>query len=494
MLDRRTVFEIHRLANEGLSARKIAGVLNLNRRSVAKYLLDETKPRKRRGRRGSKLDPYKEEILRLLQIDPKASAVVIHRKLCALGFEGGVTIVKNHLAQVRKSIRPLQPHLRFETAPGRQCQVDWGHFGSLLYGRTSRKLYCLAVLEGHSRLLYLEFTHSQKQESLHAALLNAWRFFGGTPEQILVDNMLTAVTERVGPVIRFNEAFLEFLLPFKIIPHACHPGRPQEKGKVENVIKYIRRNFWPLRSFSGLSDVQAQADEWRDQTANRRVHSATGQRPLERFQKEALQPLPDLLPDCRETVSAKVHSDFSFRFDGNDYTAPPWTIGKKVMVKADSRSISVYYQDRPIAVHSRSWEKKKRIELPRHREEAVKKKQKEWFSQDAAAFLSLGPQAENYLEQLASTGRSLKKNLEKLLTLKDEYGGQAVIDAIKRAAVHRAYGADYIENILYQDMTPQRRHPPVRLVQNDFNHIRLETPSLAEYDALVVKGRFTNDE
>jgi hypothetical protein len=79
------------------------------------------------------------------------------------------------------------------------------------------------------------------------------------PKEIVVDNMLTAVTERQGTMVRFNDAFLDFLRVFNITPVACNPGAPHEKGKVEAAIKYIRRNFWPLRSFSDLSDVQRQA-------------------------------------------------------------------------------------------------------------------------------------------------------------------------------------------------------------------------------------------
>ena len=489
MLDRRTVFEIHRLADEGLSARKIAGALNLNRRSVAKYLRDAALAPKKTGTRESKLDPYKEEIDRLLGIDPGVSAVVVRQRLRAMGFDGGVTIVKDYLATIRKSRHSPRAHVRFESPPGRQCQIDWGHFGSLLYNQAARKLYCLAVIEAHSRLLYLEFTHSQKQECLHRGLVNAWRFFGGTPREVVVDNMLTAVTERVGSLIRFNEAFLEFLRPFKIVPYACHPGNPQEKGKVENVIKYVRRNFRPLRSFVDLRDANVQADDWRDRTANRRIHAATGQRPAERFRAEAMRPLPEFMPDCRETASLKVHTDFSVRFDGNDYTVPPWAVGKQVMVKADDFDLTVYYKDRPIAAHPRSFERKKRIELPAHREAAKRQMRKEWLSKDAAAFLSLGREAENYLEHLTAAGRGLKKELEKLLALKDEYGRDALIGALRRAMDHRAYGADYIENILYQETTPTRNHLPVRLTKEHLNHIRLDEPSLAEYDALVVKRR-----
>ncbi len=138
------------------------------------------------------------------------------------------------------------PFIRFESSPGEQFQTDWGHFGSLPYGNTKRKLYALAVTECHSRMLFVTFTHTQKQAVLHQALTDAFKFFGGTPQKIVVDNMLTAVYERVGRIISFNDAFLDFLRPFKTVPHACNVRSPWEKGKVENIISYIRKNFRPL--------------------------------------------------------------------------------------------------------------------------------------------------------------------------------------------------------------------------------------------------------
>jgi len=76
-----------------------------------------------------------------------------------------------------------------------------------------------------------------------------------------------------------------------------------------------------------------------------------------------------------------------------------------------------------------------------------------------------------------------------LLALKDEYGSSSLMEAIRRATAHNAYGADYIQNILYQEMTPLRVHLPVKLDQEELNRIRLEEPSLAEYDAFAIKRR-----
>ena len=487
MIDRRTIFEIHRLAHDGLSVRKIAATLGLSRPTVQKYLDDPT-AQATKPTRASKLDPFKDDIARMLETDPKVSAAVIRQHLQERGFEGGATIVRDYLSHVRPSAQAKAAFIRFESDPGVQCQIDWGHFGSVPYGHTQRKLYCLAVIECHSRLLYLDFTHSQRQETLHRGLLGAFRFFQGTPKELVHDNMLTAVIEHQGPVVRFNDQFLEFLRPFHINPIACNVNQPQEKGKVEKgAIHYIRHNFWPLRSFTNLDDLQAQANHWRDQVANRRVHRTTGFRPIERFRPEAMRPLPEFLPDCRDTAVAKVHRDFAILFDGNAYSAPPWAIAKTLTVKADHRHVTLYFKDRAIATHTRCWGRNQRLELPRHRQAAQQHHPRHWLSPEVTAFIALGDVAKTYLEQLATTQQPLQKSVKKLLDLKDDYGAHALLEAMERASRHKAYGAHYIENILYQEMTPQRQHPPVRLKQDHLNQIRLDEPSLAEFDTFVIK-------
>jgi hypothetical protein len=157
----------------------------------------------------------------------------------------------------------------------------------------------------------------------------------------------------------------------------------------QGAIHYIRHNFWPLRSFQDLTDLQAQANQWRDQVANVRLHT-TGQRPIDRFDPKALRPLPDPLPDCRDTAQAKVHTDFSIRFDGNTYTVPPRLIGKSIMVKADHHQITCYCKDKTVATHWRCWQRTQRIELPQHREATQKHHRRHWYSQEMAAFISLG--------------------------------------------------------------------------------------------------------
>ncbi len=490
MISRRTILEIHQLREQGFTVRSIARQLQVNRETVAKYLADPDMRKDKNTARGSKLDPYKDMIDMLVEQCPDVKAPVVLQRLRDKGFAGEITIVRDMLRQLRGRQQNRQAFIRFESEPGEQIQIDWGHFSSLSYGEIHRKLYALAVIEGHSRMLYVSFSHSQSQEYLHQGLLEAFTYFGGLPKEIVVDNMLTAVTERVGTVIRFNDAFLEFLGKFGISPNACTVRAPHEKGKVESAIKYLRQNFWPLRTFTGLADVQTQVRQWLDSVANVRKHHTTGQRPVDRLQ--GLRPLPSALPDVRQTCSLLVHKDFGVRFDANVYTVPPWAIGKQATVKADNRLVSIYLKDKLLACHSRCWDKKQRLELPTHLEQVKKIKKRLLQDRQVVVFLSLGESALRYLEKLTEARLPIKKDLAALLILRDEYGDASLLYGLEKCLEKNVAGADYVRNILYQEMTPISNHLPVRLKKEELNEIRLTTPALAEYDAIALKRSNSN--
>jgi len=485
MLERKTVFEIHRLKDMGLSNSQISRNLGVGRDTVSRCLKN---PERRPANRvkSSILDPYKQFIEGILEEHSEIPATVIMRCISKQGYAGCIRTLRYYVTGRRKE-NGRKTFMRFESPPGKQMQLDWGYFGTITYGKAKRKLYAFAITESFSRMLYVEFTHSQKQAVLHQCLLNAFAFFNGTPQEVVVDNMVTAVIERQGRLVRFNDSFLDFLRPLKINPVACNVRSPQEKGKIERNIQYIRQNFWPLRQITDLADANTQVRRWLDETANVRIHGSTGEKPVEKFFNVRLSPLPEYLPDCRDTVSVMAHKDFAVRYDNNFYTVPPWTVGKQLILKADNEIVSIFYKDKAVAVHTRCWEYKKRIEIPSHIELVKRLRNKLFRDRDIAVFASMGEDASAYLEALADAGQPIKKNISRLLCLKDEYGDQSLLYAIRKAYALKAYGADYIENILYQEMTPVRVHPPVRLEKEEFNRIRLSMPSLAEYDAIAVK-------
>jgi len=490
MLTPDQISELHRLHwVEKWSLRKIARQLRIGRRTIAKYLNAPAAKAAHRDR-ASKLDPFKPAITELLQRDPTANAPVIAQRLQPLGYDGGITIIKDHLRAVRSSSVARRAYVRVEPAPGERFDVDWGHFGALVYNGATRKLYAFCLVECHSRKMFLEFAHSQSFETFVRCHIHAFQELGGVSREIWYDNLASAVAEHDGNLVRFNPRFLAFAREYNFIPRACHVAAAWEKGKVERAIGYVRQNFWPLRSFTDLVDVNAQARQWLKEVANQRTHRETGQHPEERFQPESLRPLPAMIPDYRDTADALVHKDLRLSFDGNRYCVPPRFVGRKLTVKADASSVTIYDQHHEIVGYARSWERGQTFGAERF--------QKELFAQMAAAERSaaqqrlvtlLGPASHEYLERLADTDRSLSRQVRELFALIREYGPEAVTGALAKAHAARAFGADYIANILRQQQMPRDVQPPLRLKDPALNELATDPLSLAEYDGFILRSR-----
>jgi len=141
--------------------RKIKQHLGMSWRTIKKYL---EAPAARS--RTSKLDPFKPTIAELLEKDARASAAVIEQRLRPLGYNGGHSILRDYIHQVRPQAQSQRAFVRMEPEAGDRFEVDWGHFGDLSYEGDHRKPYAFALVDGHSRMSYLEFTHSRSFESL----------------------------------------------------------------------------------------------------------------------------------------------------------------------------------------------------------------------------------------------------------------------------------------------------------------------------------------
>ena len=137
MIDRQTVFEIHRLCDRGYTERKIARKLRLSRQTVKRYIENPEPLKKLHIPRSSKLDPYRDLIKQLLEEDVEVKAPVMLQRIAKEGFDGKITIVRDYLRHLRGQQAHRSAFIRFESRPGEQMQIDWGHFGSLQYAETA---------------------------------------------------------------------------------------------------------------------------------------------------------------------------------------------------------------------------------------------------------------------------------------------------------------------------------------------------------------------
>ncbi|HXJ43893.1 MAG TPA: IS21 family transposase [Bryobacteraceae bacterium] len=500
MLTNEQIQTLHQLYYaERWPIRKIERHLRMGWRTIKKYLHRPDQPTVSRTK-PSKLDPFKPTIADLLGQDPTVSSAVIEQRLRTIGYDGGHSILREYVSQVRPKSTP-RAFVRMEPIAGERFEVDWGHFGALDYAGDKRKLYAFALVECHSRMLYLEFTHSQGFETFVRCHLHAFQMLGGTSREIWYDNLATAVAEHDGRLVRFQPRFFAFAREFGFVPRACNPAAGWEKGKVERAgVGYVRQNFWPLRSFADLDDVNRQARQWLTEVANQRQHRETRQRPIDRFQPQALRPLPALLPDYRDVVDVLVHKDIRIHFDGNRYCAPPSLVGEHLLLKADAHTVALYHQQRQIVTYPRCWRRGQTFGAERFEKELLAEKAAAARSQAQQRLIALlethCPRltVEEYLRGMADNDRSLSRQVSELLELIRLYGSQAVAQSLVKAHAGRAFGSDYVANILRQQQSPRAVQPRLRLNNPELDQLATDPLSLLEYDALLLPERNDSDE
>jgi hypothetical protein len=341
-------------------------------------------------------------------------------------------------------------------------------------------------------MLYVEFTHSQSFGTFARCHVHAFTALGGIAREIAYDNLATAVVEHDGRLVRFLPRFLAFARDYGFYPHACNPASGWEKGKVERAIGYLRQNFWPLREFTDLHDVNRQVRQWLAEVANQRVHRETRQRPLERFQPEALKPLPVIPYDYRDVTEALVHKDLRLAFDGNRYCVHQRYVGRRLIIKADSSSVTIYDRVEDVVSYPRSWQRGQTFgadcfeRILAEDRPAARRSQAQRRLLDSLDGLCSPSLVEAYLRDMADSDRSLGRQISELLELIRQYGPEDVAGAIEKAAAARAFGADYVANILRQQRSPRRPQPPLRLRDPLLNELAPSPISLLDYDAFIL--------
>jgi transposase len=500
MLTTEQINDLHRFYwSEHWPIRKIERHLRMGWKTIKKYL-DAPAQGPVKRERLSKLDPFKGNIAEWLEKDPLVTAAVIEQRLRPLGYPGGSSILQDYVQKVRPQLTAKRAFVRMEPLAGERFEVDWGHFGSLDYSGDLRKLYAFALVDAHSRMLYVEFTHSQSFETFARCHIHAFTALGGVAREIVYDNLATAVAEHDGRLVRFLPRFLGFAREYSFYPRACNPASGWEKGKVERAIGYLRQNFWPLREFTDLHDANRQTRQWLAEVANRREHRETRQRPIDRFQPEALRPLPVIPYDYRDSVEALVHKDLRVQFDANRYCVPHRYVGRRLTVKADSSAVAIYNRVEEVVSYARSYRRGQTFGADRfervlaEQRPAARRSQAQQRLLDSLDGLCSRAVVEAYLRDMADTDRSLGRQISELLELMRQYGPESVAGAIEKASAARAFGADYIANILHQQQSPRRPQPPLQLRDARLNELVTDPISLLEYDTFILEAGKESDD
>ena len=288
----------------------------------------------------------------------------------------GYSQIARHLGIHRESVRTVALRRRRPSAApaamatlsfGRAeaAQVDGGEFGDV-FG-IGRAVHAFVLVLCSSRLLTVIFTFSQTLEAFLRCHEQAFAFVGGCPKEVWYDNLATAVAERRGRLVRFHPRFLAYAGHPRFRPVACNVGKGNEKGRVEDAIKYLRTNFWPGRTFRDLADLAAQAQAWRDTLANQREHRVTRKLPALLVAEERATLLPLGEPyDTDEVRSVIVPPNFRVAFDGDRYSVPWRLVGKPLTLRADAETVTLWYGTHRVARQGRCWWRGVEVVLPAH--------------------------------------------------------------------------------------------------------------------------------
>ena len=352
----------------GLSQREIHRRTGLHRDTIRNAINSQTPPKYERAPSGSKLDPFKEEIHRLLKADPKLPGQRVRELITPLGFDGGKTIVDDYLREVRPLFAPPRTYQRTIYRPGEICQFDLWEPGAQIpvgHGQTRRGWVVVACL-GYSRAGAGALIFSKETPDLLFGIRRClWRL-GALPETLVWDRQAGLHAGGGRP----TEAFAAFCGQLRVSWHFCERGDPQAKGVVERLQDFIEKSFEPGRVFANELDYQMQLDTWFDTRANPRAHKTLRCRPIDRLIEERalMAPLPTVPPDTDRRWVLRVAPDPYLRFDTNDYSLDPQLVGRRVEARISDREVlAVALDTGELACrHPRSFAKQRTITALEH--------------------------------------------------------------------------------------------------------------------------------
>jgi transposase len=347
---------------QGLSIQDISALTGCDPKTIRKYLDNPQTPRYGpRPPRPSLLDPYKPYLQERMAAGVW-NAVVLLGELKARGYPGQYTTVRDYLQPLRTQARVVAVR-RFETPPGHQAQVDWGDLGDLTEADATRhKLNAFVLTLGYSRAMFADIACDQRLPTFLRMHEAAFADLGGVPTEILYDNTKTVVQKTLTAgvdgrgEVRLNPTFADFAAYWGFTPRLCRPYRPQTKGKVENGIGYVRKNFLCGREAADLDDLRVQMRVWTASVANVRVHGTTHRVVRDAWEQEK----PALLPSVNRRayplvveMARRVTRDAFVSYQSNRYSVPWQEAGKEVLVREVGAVIEVVRDGKTLAAHPR---------------------------------------------------------------------------------------------------------------------------------------------
>jgi len=456
----------HAVIVQGMSRREAARIFGIDRRTVDKMLVFSVPPgyRRKQAPARPKLDPFVGIIDQILETDRlvhkkqrHTSKRIFERLRDEHGFVGGITIVKDYVFAARQRQREMFVPL---SHPPGHAQVDFGEALGVI-GGIERKIHFLVMDLPQSDGCFVKAYPGETTEAFCDGHVSAFAFFGGVPQSILYDNTKIAVARILGDGRRQRtRVFGELISHYLFEDRFGRPGKGNDKGKVEGVVGYARRNFMvPLPRFASFDDLNA----WLEEQCRRRMsdklrgHNETIGERLKR-DIAAFQELPAVAYDACDKCTVRVSSLSLVRYRGNDYSVPTAYGHREVLVRGYVHEVVIACGAEIIARHPRSWEKEDFIFDPLHYLALIEQKTN---ALDQAAPLTGWelPDAFATLRRLleARMGKKGKREFVQVLRLMETFQLDDVDAGIRSALERGTIGFDAVKHLV---LCRIERRPP----------------------------------
>jgi transposase len=375
VLDEQEAEGILGLRRRGWHVKAIARELGVARNTVRAWLrrgAGSARPRTGRPRTLEGCEAW----LRERYLSGVRNGDVLRQELAERGVHVSLRTVERCIKPVRdEAVNVDRASVRFETAPGRQMQVDFGEKWIDIAGERVKAFVFVATL-GYSRRSFVRVFAGLRQRHWLSGLDEALRHFGGVPGECLVDNARALVLSWQGDRPIFHPEFEAYCRYWGMAPRACRPYRARTKGKVERSVGYGKSNALGRLSFVSWEALDAHLTWWMREVADVRVHGTTHERPIDRFVQEAraLRPIGDHRPYLHvRRFERRVTGDCRIELDTNRYSVPHHLVGRTVEVQLEAGELSVRYRGDVVARHAVAVGRHTVVEDPRHVEGLVRR-------------------------------------------------------------------------------------------------------------------------
>lgn len=462
MLNMHKQITIKTLKKQGLKISQIAKELNCHRNTVRNILNQKEIKEIQTRNKPSYFDQHKKTIQELL--DKKINYNRIYE---ILKEEHNINQTYVNLCNyIRKNFETYKEAFGVqERQPAEEAEVDFGYAGVFPDNQNHLKKHWFIVITlAYSRLAFYDIIANQKVEDLIKGLKDAFQYFQGVPKRIKVDNAKAAVIKNKKYDLLLNQDFLEFSHHYGFVVKPCPPFKPNEKGKVENGVKYFKTNFLNGRTFNSTAEAKEQCQKWMKEKANKRIHGTTQKIPEEIFnqnEKSKLLPLPENEFSFFNRAVRTVRPNCHINFENNYYSVPSNLILKNVIIRWNRNTLKIVFNNEEVAVHLISKQKGQYITNRAHLPKDKYYSETEYQAKIEDQMKEIGEYAHQYFKEIL-----IKREIywfgtvRRIMKLKEEYGKEVVNLALKRALTFGAIKIPIIRNIcekqLYQLDNPKK--------------------------------------